>query len=231
MRLMAPRTALLASTGATHPPAASTGRSGNEFDSQHLHFISREVSRRLLSHKRHVGTDPTRGSGPLKMLLYVPHVRSNVRSSRRMLDLFARAYTTVSVDDVAACIGLPPDQAVQCAPAGAENGPDVRPHGPRSPPLITLRLPYSPCPSRASLVPPLRQAPARLSCSCPPRAFPTLPLPLSLPVVLSLGWELDAQSGLLTPRAPAAAARGMPTVEHLHKMVECAPLCMILSDV
>jgi hypothetical protein len=32
-----------------------------------------------------------------------------------MLELFARAYTTVSVDDVAACIGLPPDQAVQSA--------------------------------------------------------------------------------------------------------------------
>lgn len=46
--------------------------------------------------------------------------------------------------------------------------------------------------------------------------------PLSSSVVLSLGWELDAESGLLKPCPAPAAARGMPTVEHLHKMVEYA---------
>lgn len=41
-------------------------------------------------------------------------------------------------------------------------------------------------------------------------------------MVLQLGWELDAESGLLKPRPPVAGARGMPTVDHLHKMVEYA---------
>lgn len=41
-------------------------------------------------------------------------------------------------------------------------------------------------------------------------------------MVTQLGWELDAASGLLKPRPPPPAARGMPTVDHLHRMVEYA---------